>query len=148
MYKILFNPVNLELGIIPIRTNKIFKNRILILNNPGKELNVRSTEQIIFSLKKLTIGHIWIIFFSIQLDPFEADLFKLIKKIRFRKYHNYFQIKLKKDTKELKNSKYIWVRADKLKKIYKINPSNYHKILKNEITDTYKINCNDTNSEM
>ena len=34
------NPVNPELGIIPIRTNKIFENRILNLNNPGKELNV------------------------------------------------------------------------------------------------------------
>ena len=31
------------------------------------------------------------------LDPFEADLFKLIRKIRFRKYHNDFQTKLNKD---------------------------------------------------
>ena len=29
MYKILFNTVNPELGMILIRTNKIFKNRIL-----------------------------------------------------------------------------------------------------------------------
>ena len=41
IYIILFNPVNPESGIIPIRTNKeIFKNRILYLNIPGKELNV------------------------------------------------------------------------------------------------------------
>ena len=39
-YKILFNPVNSELGTIPNRTNKIFKNRILNLSNPGQELNV------------------------------------------------------------------------------------------------------------
>ena len=37
---ILFNPINPELGTIPSRTNKIFKNRILNLNNPGQELNV------------------------------------------------------------------------------------------------------------
>ena len=37
IYKILFNPVNPESGIIPIRINK---NRILNLNIPGKELNV------------------------------------------------------------------------------------------------------------
>ena len=37
---ILYNPVNPELGIIPNWTNKIFKNRILNLNNPDKELNV------------------------------------------------------------------------------------------------------------
>ena len=40
IYKILFNPENLEEGIIPIRTNKIFKNRILNSDIPGKELNV------------------------------------------------------------------------------------------------------------
>ena len=40
IYKILFNPVNPELGIIPIRTSKMFKNRISNLNNPIKELNV------------------------------------------------------------------------------------------------------------
>ena len=34
------------------------------------------------------------------LDPFEADLFKSIKKIRFRSY-NSFQIKVDKDIKEL-----------------------------------------------
>ncbi len=37
---ILFNPVNPELGTIPSRTIKIFKNRILNLSNPGQELNV------------------------------------------------------------------------------------------------------------
>ena len=34
------------------------------------------------------------------LDPFEADLFKLIKKIRFRRDYNSFQMKLNKDIKE------------------------------------------------
>ena len=36
----LFNPVNPELGIIPSKTQKIFKNRILNLSNPGQKLNV------------------------------------------------------------------------------------------------------------
>ena len=40
MYKILFNPMNLELGIMPIRTHRIFKNRILNSNNPDKKLKV------------------------------------------------------------------------------------------------------------
>ena len=31
------------------------------------------------------------------LNTFEADLFKLIRKIRFRKYHNHFQTKSNKD---------------------------------------------------
>ena len=40
IYIILFSPVNPEKGIIPIRTNKIVKKRILNLDNPGKELHV------------------------------------------------------------------------------------------------------------
>ena len=64
------------------------------------------------------------------------------------KKHNPFQTKLNKDIKQLINSKCIWVRADKSKYIYKINPSNYHKILRNEITDTYKTDHNDTISQI
>ena len=82
------------------------------------------------------------------LGLFEADLFKSIGKIRFRKDHNHFQTTLNRDIKEFKNSKYIWVRADKTRNIYKINPSNYHEILKNKITDTYKTDYNDTISQI
>ena len=65
------------------------------------------------------------------LDPFEADLFNSIKKIRFRKDHNHFQTKLNEDIKELKNLKCIWVRANKSKNIYKINfiPQNFMVII-------------------
>ena len=61
---ILFNPVNLEEGIIPIRINKIFENRISNLNNPGEALNanknhwennLKKTNQ----PTKQTIGHNW-----------------------------------------------------------------------------------------
>ena len=44
IYKILFNPVNAELGTIPSRSNKTFENRILNLNNPGQELNVNNIQ--------------------------------------------------------------------------------------------------------
>ena len=43
----------------------------------------------------------------------KADLFKLIKKIRFRKDHNHYQTELNKDIKEVKNLKYIWMKTDK-----------------------------------
>ena len=80
------------------------------------------------------------------LNPFEADLLKLIRKIKFRKYYNHFKTKLNQDLKDLKNSKYIWVKADRSRNIYKINPPNHHKILKNKLT--YKININDTISQI
>ena len=40
------------------------------------------------------------------------------------------------------------MRADKCRNIYKIKPSYYFKILKNTITDTYKIYYNDTISQI
>ena len=49
---IFFKPVNPELGIIPISTTKIFKNRILDLNNPGKELNVNKIHRANFSFEE------------------------------------------------------------------------------------------------
>ena len=63
MYKIFFNPVNPEKGIIPIRTNKIFKNRILNLNIPGEELNVNKIHRAnkYFSKKKKKKKKMWLI---------------------------------------------------------------------------------------
>ena len=47
------------------------------------------------------------------LDPFEADLFKLIRRVEFKREHNDFQIKLKKDIKEVKSSNYRQIIIDK-----------------------------------
>ena len=63
----MFNPVNVEEGIIPIRTNKIFKNKILNFDIPGKELNVNKIHRANNrpppkkKKKKTTVGHIRII---------------------------------------------------------------------------------------
>ena len=67
------------------------------------------------------------------IDPFETDLFKLIKMVKFKKVRNNFQMKLNKDMEEVKTSKYIWGRSDKSKNIYKIKPSKYQEILKSKI---------------
>ena len=53
-------------------------------------------------------------------------------------------MKLSNDIKEVKTSKYIWVRSDKSKNIYKIKPSKYQEILKSQITNNYKIDYNNT----
>ena len=50
-----------ELGIILIRTNKIFKNRILSLNNSGQELNVNKIHRANNFLLNKTHNHIKII---------------------------------------------------------------------------------------
>ena len=48
------------MGTISSRTNKIFKNRILNLNNPGQKLNVNKIDCANYLLfkKKKKIGHI------------------------------------------------------------------------------------------
>ena len=78
------------------------------------------------------------------MDPFEADLFRLIKKVKFKREDNNFQMKLSRDIKELKSSKCIWVRADKSRNMYKVEPSKYQEILNNKITDDYKIDKDNT----
>ena len=77
IYKILFSPVNPESEIIPISTNKIFKNRILNLNNPGKELNVNKIHRANnFLLKKKQQSVIFkIIFFHIYNQTNKKTLF-------------------------------------------------------------------------
>ena len=82
------------------------------------------------------------------LEPFENDLFKLIKKIRFRKRDDHFQDRLKKDIRDLKNSKTIWVRADKSKNIYKIRPDEYQNLLLNKISNSYRLDYNNTLSKI
>ena len=64
--------------------------------------------------------------------------------VKFKKVRNNFQMKLSKDIKEVKTSKYIWVRSDKSKNIYKIKPSKYQEILKSKIANNYKIDYNNT----
>ena len=47
---------------MPVRTNKIYKNRILNSYNPGKELNeLKSRENNFLSKEKTIISHIKII---------------------------------------------------------------------------------------
>ena len=78
------------------------------------------------------------------LDPFEADLFGLIKKIKFKRENNNFQMKLNRDIKELESSKCIWVSANKSRNMYKVEPTKYHEILNKKIMDNYKIDKDNT----
>ena len=66
-----------------------------------------------------------------KLDPFENDLYKLIRKIKFSKQFNSLRTKINKDI-NIKNSDNIWVREDKTNNFYKIETSNYNKIIKNK----------------
>ena len=73
-----------------------------------------------------------------MLNGFENALYDLIKSIKFQPIKNDFLAKLKKDADEIKNSEKNFVFADKSNNVYKVDKSEYKKILHENITKNYK----------
>lgn len=73
-----------------------------------------------------------------ELEPFEEDLLKMIETIQFRKTTNGFQQRLREDVERIKKSKDIIVTADKTRNLYTVSKDQYDKLLRNNITKTYK----------
>ena len=74
----------------------------------------------------------------------------MIKNIELRKINNCFQEKLSNDIKQIKNSDKVFVSVNKSWDAYKLGQSEYKKLLKENITKTYKKsdrwNVNNVNS--
>ena len=62
----------------------------------------------------------------------------MIKNIELRKINNCFQEKLSNDIKQIKNSDKVFVSTDNSREVYKLGQSEYKKLLKENITKTYK----------
>ena len=73
---------------------------------------------------------------STDLEPFETDVLNIVNVIKFKQ--NSFQKQLKNDLKEIKESSDLLVFADKTSNIYKMCAGDYNKLLKGNITKTYK----------
>jgi hypothetical protein len=73
------------------------------------------------------------------LKAFEDDLVKLIQNISFRDINEPFLNTINKDLKTINNSKNVYVFADKTKNIYEISPTEYNKLLTENITKSYKL---------
>ena len=73
-----------------------------------------------------------------ELEMFEKDLLNIISSIKFRNQKNTFQQKLKVDIDEIKKSPDVFVFADKTSNIYKMTPQEHNKLLKENVTKTYK----------
>ena len=73
-----------------------------------------------------------------ELEMFEKDLLHIINSIKFRNQKNIFQQKLKADIYEIKKSTDVFVFADKTSNIYKMTPQEHKKLLKENVTKTYK----------
>ena len=73
-----------------------------------------------------------------EMAQFENDLLLLIKNLEFEKVHSGFQTRLRDDIKEIKASNKIFVSANKSRHIYKMEKDKYKKLLRDNITKTYK----------
>ena len=73
-----------------------------------------------------------------ELVDFEKDLWNLVDSITFSNKLNPFQKQLKRDIKEIKNSKNLFIKADKTRNVYEVEPVTYDKLLKENITQKYK----------
>ena len=70
--------------------------------------------------------------------PFEEDLRKLVKNLRFRKVDNKSQRKLAKNLKGIRSSNKTLTAADKMSNIYRLSKVQYSNLLQNAITSKYK----------
>ena len=75
-----------------------------------------------------------------DLIAFENDMYNLIKNIEYKTYKSEFQQKLTNDINEMRNSKEMYVPADKTTNIYKISKDKYKQLLNNNITTNYRKN--------
>ena len=72
------------------------------------------------------------------MEKFEKDLFNIVNSIKFSNHKNDFQQKLDADIACLKQSKNIFVFADKTSNIYQISTEQHKKILGDKVNKTYK----------
>ena len=73
-----------------------------------------------------------------ELASFEKDVLDIVKKITFRSHANKFQGELRKNIKEMKETKSIIIGADKSPNFYKVGHEEYEKILAENVTKEYK----------
>ena len=76
-----------------------------------------------------------------QIDewkPFEDDMFQLVENVKFKQVRNKFQEKLRHDVKKINSSKKVLVFMDKTRNVYELDKNQYNKLLRENITKTYR----------
>ena len=73
-----------------------------------------------------------------ELADFEKDMMLMVKNIQFRKINSNFQQKLEKDIKDVKSINKLLLPPDKSRNIYKLGNDQYRKLLRENVTKTYK----------
>ena len=73
-----------------------------------------------------------------EIRAFEDDVARLIENVKFRDVNNEFMKELERDKKKIKSSRNIFVPADKRRNYYEMQPSDYTKLLTENVTKSYK----------
>ena len=73
-----------------------------------------------------------------DMEKLEDDVLLMIKNIEFRRVNNDFQSKLKDDIKKISSSNNVFVFADKTANMYELSKDQYDKLLRDNITSTYR----------
>ena len=73
-----------------------------------------------------------------RITPFEDDLYALINDIQFRKVTDDFQNMINRDAGDIKKLDKLLVPADKSSNLYSLSREQYDKLLRENVTKTYK----------
>ena len=68
----------------------------------------------------------------------EDDVARLIDNVNFRHVNNEFMTELERDKRKIESSTNIFVPADKTRNYYEMHPSDYKKLLTQNVTKSYK----------
>ena len=69
---------------------------------------------------------------------FENDLFEIAKTVKFRNRNSKFQNEMKDGINKIKSSLNVFISADKTTNMYELTPKQYKKLLRNNVTKTYR----------
>ena len=73
-----------------------------------------------------------------ELENFESKMLEMIKNVQFKQVHCKFQKKLSTDIKNIKNTKSMFVPADKTTNFNKMDAESYNTLLQKNVTKSYK----------
>ena len=73
-----------------------------------------------------------------ELEHFEKDLINIINNVKFANSKNSFQKKVRADITEIKNSRNVYVFADKTNNVYIMPTSEHSKLLKENVNKICK----------
>ena len=73
-----------------------------------------------------------------HLNAFEADLYDMVRNIKFTRVSTESESNLSKDIKRINEEPLLFIPADKKNNLYKLAKDNYNKLLTDNITKSYK----------